>query len=119
MDNARNISPETAENMEQKGLTIKNYLSLCILVAVYILFNFRYLPGQISRSLGETAMQLLTTAPIPIGLTILVASFLKRIHGEPLPWDRIVRIYCTFGIITGFLYALNEYWERGAQVLVL
>jgi hypothetical protein len=104
--------------MEQNGLTTKNYLSLCILAAAYVLFNFRYMPGQIARSLGETAVQLLTTAPIPIGLTILVASFLKRIHGESLPWDRIVRIYCTFGIITGFLYALNEYWERGAQALV-
>ena len=104
--------------MEQNGLTTKNYLSLCILAAAYVLFNFRYMPGQIASSLGETAVQLLTTAPIPIGLTILVASFLKRIHGEPLPWDRIVRIYCTFGIITGFLYALNEYWERGAQALV-
>ena len=103
--------------MEQNGLTTRNYFSLCILAATYVLFNFRYMPGQIARSLGETAVQLLTTAPIPIGLTILVASFLKRIHGEPLPWDRIVRIYCTFGIITGFLYALNEYFERGAQVL--
>jgi hypothetical protein len=103
--------------MEQNGLTTRNYFSLCILAAAYILFNFRYMPGQVSRSLGETAVQLLTTAPIPIGLTILVASFLKRIHDEPLPWDRIVRLYCMFGIITGFLYALNEYFERGAQAL--
>jgi len=103
--------------MKKNGLTIRNYVSLCVLIAVYVLFNFRYMPEQIARSLGETVVQLLTTAPIPIGLTILVVSFLKRIHGEPLPWDRIVRLYCTFGIITGFLYALNEYWERGAQVL--
>ena len=103
--------------MEQNGLTTRNYFSLCMLIAAYVLFNFRYMPGQLTRSLGETAVQLLTTAPIPIGLTILVASFLKRIHGKSLPWDRIVRLYCTFGIIAGFLYALNEYWERDAQVL--
>ena len=96
-------------------MSIKNQLSLVGLAVVYILFNFRYMPNQISRSLLETGGQLLTSAPLPVGLTVLVVSFLARMHGERLPWDRVVRIYFTFGIITGFLLALNEYWERGVQ----
>ena len=52
------------------------------------------------------------TAPFVVGLTILVVSFMQRSSGERLPWDRIVRIYCTLGIIIGFFYALNEYWLR-------
>lgn len=104
--------------MAQNVLKTKNWLSLVVLAAVYIIFNLRYMPGQIAGSLSATGVQLLTSAPIPVGLTILVVTFLKRMHGEPLPWDRVVRIYFTFGIITGFLLALNEYWERGAQVLV-
>jgi hypothetical protein len=103
--------------MAQHDLKTRNFLSLSILAAVYILFNLRYMPGQLAGTLSATGMQLLTSAPIPVGLTILVVSFLKRMYGEPLPWDRVVRIYFTFGIIIGFLLALNEYWERGAQVL--
>lgn len=90
-------------------------MSMVILVAVYVLFHYRYLPGRIDTSILETLWQLLSTAPIVIGLTILVVSFLQRMYGERLLWDRIVRIYLTFGIIAGFLVALNEYWERGAQ----
>jgi hypothetical protein len=96
-------------------MSLKHQLSLIGLAAVYILFNLRYMPNQISRSLLETVVQLVTSAPIPVGLTILVVSFLTRMHGERVPWDRVVRMYFTFGIITGFLLALNEYWERGAQ----
>jgi hypothetical protein len=104
--------------MVQNIFKTKNLFSLSMLAMVYILFNLRYMEGQIIRTLSATGVQLLTSAPIPVGLTILVATFLKRMHGEPLPWDRVIRIYFTFGIIIGFLLALNEYWERGAQVLV-
>ena len=103
--------------MAQNVAKTKNFISLAVLAAVYILFNLRYVPGDINRTLSATGIQLLTSAPIPVGLTILVVAFLKRMYGEPLPWDRVVRIYFTFGIITGFLLALNEYWERGAQIL--
>jgi hypothetical protein len=103
--------------MAQKVSRARHFLSLSVLTAAYILFNLRYVPGQVAGSLSATGVQLLTSAPIPVGLTILVVTFLKRMHGAPLPWDRVIRIYFTFGIITGFLLALNEYWERGAQIL--
>jgi len=111
------VSIRKVEKMAQNVLKTRNFLSLSVLAAVYILFNLRYMPGQMVRTLSATGLQLLTSAPIPIGLTILVVTFLRRMHGEPLPWDRVVRIFFTFGIIIGFLLALNEYWERGAQVL--
>jgi hypothetical protein len=38
-------------------------------------------------------------------------------YGERPPWDRIARIYFTFGIIAGFLFALNEYWEIAGRNL--
>jgi hypothetical protein len=58
-------------------------------------------------------MQLLTTAPYIAGLTILLVSVMKKMAGELLPWDRIVRIYCTIGIVIGFFFALSEYWLKG------
>jgi len=89
---------------------IKKNVSLALVICAYLFFNFRYSSGSLTASLKSSMIQLLTTAPFVIGLTILVVSFMQRSTGEKLPWDRIIRIYCTLGIIIGFFYALNEYW---------
>ena len=91
---------------------IKKNISLVAVIIFYLLFNFRYSPESYIYSIRSTLIQLLLTAPFVVGLTILVVSFMQRSTGERLPWDRIVRIYCTLGIIIGFFYALNEYWLR-------
>ncbi len=103
--------------MSEKPIRIKEIFSLTVLTAVYLIFHYRYMPGDISKSVIETVFQLLTTAPLAVGFTILLVSFLQRMHDEKVPWDRIIRLYLTFGIIIGFLFALNEYWERGAKGL--
>ncbi len=92
---------------------IKKNISLVAVVLVYLFFNFRYSPESFVHSIQSTLIQLLLTAPFVVGLTILIVSFMQRSTGERLPWDRIVRIYCTLGIIIGFFYALNEYWLKG------
>jgi len=92
---------------------IKNNISLTIVVIAYLLFNFRYSPESVLLSIKPTLVQLLITAPFVAGLTILIVSFMQRSSGKRLPWDRIIRIYCTLGIIIGFFYALNEYWLMG------
>ena len=97
---------------------IKEKISLFVLTAVYILFNVKYAAGQLSDSVVETLLQILTTAPVAVGLTILVVSFLQRMHGERLPYDRVFRIFLTFGIIVGFFLALNEFWVRGAEAII-
>ena len=91
---------------------IKKNISLVAVIITYLLFNFRYSPESFAYSIKSTLIQLLITSPFVVGLTILVVSFLQRSSGERLPWDRIVRIYCTLGIIIGFFYALNEYWLK-------
>ena len=89
---------------------IKKNISLAAVIVVYLLFNFRYSPESLADSIKSTLVQLLLTSPFVVGLTILIVSFMQRSTGEKIPWDRIVRIYCTLGIIIGFFYALNEYW---------
>ena len=84
-----------------------------MVILVYLLFNLRYTSESFSDSFKSTLIQLLTTAPFVVGLTILVVSFMQRSTGERLPGDRIIRIYCTLGIIIGFFYGLNEYWLKG------
>lgn len=91
---------------------IKKNISLLFVVLVYLLFNLRYTPESFVHTIKSTLIQLLTTAPFVVGLTILVVSFMQRSTGERLPWDRIARLYCTLGIIIGFFYALNEYWLK-------
>ncbi|MFC1837126.1 hypothetical protein ACFLYW_00395 [Thermodesulfobacteriota bacterium] len=91
---------------------IKKKISLAAVVIAYLLFNFRYSPGDPVVSIKSTLIQLLMTLPFVAGLTILLVSFMQRSTGERLPWDRILRIYCTIGIIIGFLYALSEYGLR-------
>jgi len=88
----------------------KKNVSLSAVIFAYLLFNLRYTAESLSHSFKSTLFQLLTTAPFVVGLTILVVSFMQRSTGERLPWDRIIRIYCTLGIIIGFFYGLNEYW---------
>jgi hypothetical protein len=89
---------------------IKKNISLVAVIITYLLFNFRYSPENFAYSIKSTLIQILITSPFVIGLTILVVSFMQRSSGEHLPWDRIIRIYCTLGIIIGFFYALSEYW---------
>jgi hypothetical protein len=91
---------------------IKKNISLVLVICAYLLFNLRYSAGSLAVTLKATLIQLLETAPFVIGLTILVVSFMQRSTGERLLWDRIIRIYCTLGIIIGFFYALSEYWLR-------
>lgn len=89
---------------------MKKNISLILVIMAYLLFNLRYSNESITATVKSTLIQILTTAPFVVGLTILVVSFMQRSTGEKLPWDRIVRLYCTLGIIIGFFYALNEYW---------
>lgn len=91
---------------------IKKNFSLGLVLCTYLLFNLRYAPTSLVATVKSTLVQLLMTAPFVVGLTILVVSFMQRSTGERLPWDRVVRIYCTLGIIIGFFYALSEYWLR-------
>lgn len=91
---------------------IKKNVSLGAVIVFYLLFNFRYSSESFIYSVKATLVQLLLTSPFVIGLTILVVTFMQRSSGERLPWDRIIRIYCTLGIIIGFFYALNEYWLK-------
>jgi hypothetical protein len=91
---------------------IKRNISLAVVIIFYLLFNFRYSPESLANSIKSSLVQLLITSPFVVGLTILIVTFMQRSTGDRLPWDRIVRIYCTLGIIIGFFYALNEYWLK-------
>jgi len=84
---------------------------------VYLLFVVRYFPGRMRDSLVATGMHLLVAAPVAIGGTILIVSVLQRLGDGRLPWDRIWRIFLTFGIIFEFFFGLYHYLAINQPVL--
>lgn len=92
---------------------IREKISLLLTGMAYLAFHLRYASGRPVDSAVATGKQMLTTSPAALGLTILLVFFLQRMAGERLPWDRVLRIFFTIGIIVGFLYGLNDYWLRG------
>ena len=62
-----------------------------------------------------TGYQLLLTAPYALGFTYIIAAVFRRLSDKgPLPWNRVLRIFFTIGILFGFFFALYDY---GAQAL--
>ncbi|RUM38524.1 MAG: hypothetical protein DSY70_07675 [Desulfobulbus sp.] len=91
--------------------TLREKISFVLTALAYLVFHLgtsstvdNITPGSI---LAGTVEQLLTTAPYCIGFTFIVVVLLRHIHnGQRPPWDRIARIFFTFGIILGFYFNL-------------
>ncbi len=63
-----------------------------------------------------TVQQLLTTAPYCFGFTIVAVGLIRYFTGGKWPpWDRIVRIFFTVGIIFGFFFNLYNIGYRAEQ----
>ncbi len=92
---------------------VKETVSLIVLISIYVIFSLRFFPGDFIKTAVETALQIVKVAPIPIGGTILLVSFLQRTSGEKLPMDRAVRIYLTIAIIVEFLFGIYDYASKG------
>ncbi len=88
-------------------------ISLVLTILAYLVFHLR-LGSSIGATVGATFEQLLNTAPYCIGFTWVLVAVLRYMHDGTWPvWDRIVRIFCTIGILFGFYFALYEHGERG------
>ena len=93
--------------------TLREKISLVLTVLAYLVFHLR-LGSGIGATLAATFEQFLNTAPYCIGFTWVLVAVLRYMHDGTWPvWDRIVRIFCTIGILFGFYFALYEHGERG------
>lgn len=91
--------------------TLKEKITLALTAFAYILFHLGKMPDTGSYAMG-TLTALASTLPFEIGLTYLVIVFIRRVSGgERPPWDRILRIFFTIGILFGLVYNL---YVRGA-----
>ena len=88
---------------------LKEKLTLAAMTVVYLLSVVRYFPGRFRESLLATGSHFLVAGPVAIGGTILIVSVLQRLGDGRLPWDRILRIFLTFGIIFELFFGLYHY----------
>ncbi len=92
--------------------TLREKITFVLAALTYLLFHL-HIGGSAGGMIAGTVEQLLTTAPYCIGFTwILVAIFRFLHNGKWLAWDRIARIFFTFGILFGFYFALHAYNEQ-------
>jgi len=84
-------------------------MSLTALLMGYLLCSLRYFPGNWTKTAVETALQIVTIAPLPGGATLILVNFLQRSAAQKMPWDRMVRIYLTIGLMVEFLFGVHDY----------
>lgn len=81
-------------------------ITFILTAVVYALFHLGKSPSTGSIFLG-TLTALASTLPLEIGFTYLIILFIRRsTGGEWPPWDRILRIFFTIGIMFGLIYNL-------------
>lgn len=93
--------------------TLREKITFILTALAYVLFHLR-LGADASTTLMGTAYQVLLTAPYALGLTYIVAVVFRRMSGKGwLPWDRLLRVFFTVGILFAFFFALYEYAVQG------
>jgi hypothetical protein len=92
---------------------VNKYISLLVLAGVYLLCSLRYFPGNWLKTVVESVLQIITIAPLPGGATLVLVGFLQRSAGDKMPWDRMVRIYLTIGVVVEVLFGVHDYLGQG------
>lgn len=93
--------------------TLREKITFILTAVAYLLFHLRVGADPGAVAMG-TAYQILLTAPYALGFTYIVAVVFRRLSGKGwLPWDRLMRVFFTVGILFAFFFALYEYAEQG------
>lgn len=90
--------------------TWKEKITFVLTALGYVLFHLGKMPDSGSIIMG-TLTALATTLPFEVCFTYIIIVFIRRTTGERPPWDRILRIFFTIGILFGLVYNL---YVRGA-----
>lgn len=93
--------------------TIREKITLFLTALAYLMFHLR-VGADTEAIVIETAAQMLLTAPYALGFTYIVAVAFRRLSNKGwLPWDRLLRVFFTVGILFAFFFALYEYAGQG------
>ena len=93
--------------------TLREKISFILTGLAYMVFHLALDPDSSTFiSVNGTIVVLLNTLPYEIGFTYIITLFIRRLSKNQWPpWDRIMRIFFTIGIIFGLIYGL---YVRGA-----
>lgn len=95
--------------------TLREKITFILTALAYFLFHLR-LGGDVEAIVSGTVYQILMTAPYALGFTYIIAFVFRRMSGSGWPpWDRLLRIFFTVGIVFAFFFALYEYGGQGQQ----
>jgi len=93
--------------------TLREKITFTLTALAYLLFHLR-LGADPGAIVYGTVYQMLLTAPYALGFTYIVAVVFRRLSGSGWPpWDRLLRIFFTVGILFAFFFALYEYGGQG------
>lgn len=93
--------------------TLREKITFILTALAYVLFHLR-VGADTGAVVTGTAYQVLLTAPYALGFTYIVAVVFRRLSGKGwLPWDRLMRVFFTVGILFAFFFALYEYAGQG------
>ena len=93
--------------------TLREKITFTLTALAYLLFHLR-LGTDVGAVVSGTTYQILLTAPYALGFTYIVAVVFRRLSGKGwLPWDRLLRVFFTVGILFAFFFALYEYAGQG------
>jgi hypothetical protein len=91
---------------------MKQFFSLFLLLAVYLLVSLRYFPGQGMKTISETLWHLLSIAPYTVGATVVIAVLLRRLsEGKKLHWQLLVRMFITLSIILEIFLGIHDHLQ--------
>ncbi|HHD56912.1 MAG TPA: hypothetical protein ENK89_04450 [Desulfobulbaceae bacterium] len=97
--------------------TFREKLTFILTALAYLLFHIRTGPDLATIATG-TFMQMMTTLPYAVGFTYVLVVILRHLGGATPPWDRILRIFFTIGILFAFFFALYEYGDRAEKMRI-
>ncbi|WP_448873469.1 hypothetical protein [Desulfobulbus propionicus] len=94
--------------------TLREKISFILTALAYVLFHL-VLNEDRSIDYMKTFQQMIITAPYAIGFAYIVAVVFRHLSGKGwLPWDRILRVFFTVGILFGFY--LSIYHSAGRRL---
>jgi hypothetical protein len=93
--------------------TLREKITFILTALAYVLFHLR-LGANVEAIVSGTVYQMLLTAPYALGFAYIIAVVFRKISGTGWPpWDRLLRIFFTVGILFAFFLALYEYAGKG------
>ena len=95
--------------------TLREKITFILTALAYMVFHIRTGPDLATVASG-TFLQMMTTLPYAVGFTYIFMVIIRHLTGQQMPWDRILRLFFTIGILFAFFFALYEYGDRAEKM---